>query len=87
MSKKWFHSALPMFIQAEESWVKERVSSSYTFKIPEELLNGVADLIKNHMISEGNLVIFTETKLLPSKTPPQQLVTLIEKKEYNLQED
>ena len=84
MAKKWFHFALPMFIEADTSWVKEKASSANSIKLPEELLNGVAELIKKHLVPEGKLLIFTETKFMLSKTPPYDLVTTIPKKEYDL---
>ncbi|OGL45751.1 MAG: hypothetical protein A2161_05070 [Candidatus Schekmanbacteria bacterium RBG_13_48_7] len=84
MAKKWFHFALPMFVEAETSWVEKNVSSANSFKIPEELLDGVAELVKKYMVSKGKLLIFTETKFMVSKTSPHDLVTVIDKKEYNL---
>jgi len=84
MSKKWFHFALPMFIEAEGEWIKKHLTSAHSIKLPDELMKGVAELIKNHLCDDGKLMIFSETKLMPTKTPPQDLITTVEKKEYDL---
>ena len=84
MAKKWFHFALPMFLEADTAWVKDKVNSANSVILPEELLDGIADLVKKHLTSEGKLLIFTETKFMLSKTPPYDLVTTIPKKEYDL---
>lgn len=74
MAKKWFHFPLPIFIEAEESLVKEKSGPMNSIEFPNELLDGISELNRKHFLDDTKLMVFTKTRFLPAKTPPKKLI-------------